>query len=221
MFICLSDLGHCSHRWGWSLSTGWLAWSRGHCEWSSAGWTRPRCRRLWSQRWWVNAGSQTSYFGILSMFVWAGGSNGGRDKSWHKQKHTCRVHSYKRKQTTIKHCSLCGPKDWRRQFSSMARVTSARLRQRLVLIQMAVITAIKSRRSMDGGREGITSMSNIPLQHSGRDHRDLETQRQQGAEQREQKKKNGWKWKNIKANPTTLWHEHKCSHGAKETRKRK
>lgn len=52
---------------------------------------------------------------------------------------------------------------------------------------------------MDGGREGITSMNNIPQQHSGRDHRDMGTQRQRGAEQREQGKKtdeNEWilKW---------------------------
>lgn len=27
-----SDLCHCRHQWGWSLSTGWQAWSPGHCE---------------------------------------------------------------------------------------------------------------------------------------------------------------------------------------------
>lgn len=69
---------------------------------------------------------------------------------------------------------------------------------------------------MDGGREGITSMSNIPQQHSGRDHRDMGTQRQRGAEQREQGEKNSWKWMNIKVNPTTLWSENKSSHGARE-----
>lgn len=45
--------------------------------------------------------------------------------------------------------------------------------RRLVLIQMAVIKTIKSCRNMDGGGEGITPVSNIPQQHSGRDHRYL------------------------------------------------
>lgn len=77
VYLCrVSDLGHCSHRLGWSLSTGRQGWSPGHCEWSSAGWTRPRCRRLWPQRWWVSAGSQTSYFGIWGMFEGVGVSDG-------------------------------------------------------------------------------------------------------------------------------------------------
>lgn len=130
----VSDLGHCSHRWGWSPSTAWRAWSPGRCEWSSAGWTTPRCRRRWSQRWWVIAGSQTSYFGIwgMSMCVWVAT---GDKHSWRKQQYICIMKGQHAKGSQM---MFSYDQSGHSSYCSRGRY--------LVLIQMAVIKTIKCRK---------------------------------------------------------------------------